>query len=403
MAHQRNRYIQELINKAKSFSPIVGVIGHRQVGKTTVLERLCTAYTTLDIEAELSLAETDPEGFLEKHHKSLQGIDECQYVPKLFPALKEHVRKNKKPGQFLLSGSVRFTSRSAIRESLTGRIVNFELLPFSISEMAHKNLPNTLEKVMTSPRVESVVRSLSPLLQGCEKLTKEYNYYFKHGGLPGICFIQDAKVRTKKISEQLRTILDRDLRLITPTTIAYPQLLEFLRYIAYNQGEIFSFSAAQRETGISAVTQKKLLYALEAIFLIRPLKVIGDLKGTTYFLEDQAEANLLTNDELTLNEQRQHLVYRNLRTQLYYQVGVPFNEFTYRTRGGVNIPYCIERETHRLAIIVLENDKPSASELAHGGSFLKRFENGRVLYLCESKKLVAIDSRSVLAPILLFV
>ena len=62
------------------------------------------------------------------------GIDECQLAPALFTALKLRVQAFKKTGQFVLSGSVRFTSRKAIRESLTGRIFNLELLPLTISE-----------------------------------------------------------------------------------------------------------------------------------------------------------------------------------------------------------------------------------------------------------------------------
>ena len=126
MPHLRNRYVQDLIRKAKAHSPLIGILGHRQVGKTTVLESMCKAYVTLDVRSQLILANENPEEFLKLNSKYFQGIDECQLSPDLFPALKEHVRKNKSPGQYLLSGSVRFTSRNAIRESLTGRIINFE-------------------------------------------------------------------------------------------------------------------------------------------------------------------------------------------------------------------------------------------------------------------------------------
>ncbi len=73
-----------------------------------------------------------------KNHPA--GIDECQPAPPLFPEVKEYVRTHKNPGQLILSGSVRFNSRKAIRGSLTGRMLSYELLPFSISEMEKKPL-----------------------------------------------------------------------------------------------------------------------------------------------------------------------------------------------------------------------------------------------------------------------
>ena len=56
-------------------------------------------------------------------------------MPELFPALKEFVRLHKKPGQFLLTGSVRFSSRKANGESLTGRIVTIKIPPLGSGEI----------------------------------------------------------------------------------------------------------------------------------------------------------------------------------------------------------------------------------------------------------------------------
>ncbi len=88
---------------------------------------LSERYVSLDLAPVLNLASQDAISFLEKNKATPLVIDECQLAPELFPALKEHVRQDQKPGQFLLTGSVRFSSRRAIRESLAGRIVAWEL------------------------------------------------------------------------------------------------------------------------------------------------------------------------------------------------------------------------------------------------------------------------------------
>ena len=51
MPHLRKRHLEAILRKALGFSAIVGIIGHRQVGKTTLLEGLCASYETLDSQA----------------------------------------------------------------------------------------------------------------------------------------------------------------------------------------------------------------------------------------------------------------------------------------------------------------------------------------------------------------
>ena len=134
MAHLRKRYIQSLFEESCRFAPITGLLGHRQVGKTTLVSGFVQNYLTLDKSSILTQAQLDPESFI-SNMKTPVALDEVQLVPSLFPALKEAVRLNKEPGQYILTGSVRFSSRKAIRESLTGRINLLEMHPMSISEI----------------------------------------------------------------------------------------------------------------------------------------------------------------------------------------------------------------------------------------------------------------------------
>lgn len=403
MAHLRERYILKLIDKAQKLSPLVGILGHRQVGKTTVAEKVAKAYVTLDDKESLDLALNSPKNFLEKHNTSMQAIDECQYAPSLFPALKEHVRKNKKPGQYLLTGSVRFTSRAAIRESLTGRIINFELLPMTISEIAHEPLPQTLIPFFSKNSIDSILQSINSKKNKIDSKSKEFNYYYKHGGLPGVCFIQNQKLRDLKLKEQLNTILERDIRQVYSTTLPNSQILDFLQYIAKMQGKRFNYTDARKITGITIPTQKKILYALEAIFLIRRLKVEGSFSAEVYYLEDQAESLQLSQNSLSEFEYYEQLIYRNLRAQFFYNMGLTFKEFHYETRGGVRIPYAIECEGFHLAIIPTEDERPSRSESAAAASFLKVYPNSRVLYLHQGRELLKIDEKSISAPVFYFV
>ena len=140
MAHERKRHVRDLLLQRLKFSPIVGVFGHRQVGKSTLIAKIANEYRTLDDVATLEFAHEQPKKFIQSMKQHPAAIDECQMEPRLFPTLKERVRISKRPGQFILSGSVRFTSRKAIRESLAGRMASIECLPFSVSELVQEEL-----------------------------------------------------------------------------------------------------------------------------------------------------------------------------------------------------------------------------------------------------------------------
>jgi hypothetical protein len=75
-----------------AFSPLVGVFGHRQIGKTTYLTQKIRNYFTLDDEKTLQAPQLGPSKFLGDLQQLPTAIDECQVEPRLFPALKEWVR-----------------------------------------------------------------------------------------------------------------------------------------------------------------------------------------------------------------------------------------------------------------------------------------------------------------------
>ena len=79
----------ELFRNLASYSPIVGIFGHRQVGKTTFAERLGASYCTLDSKVTREAALDNPATFISKLGAKPAMIDECQMVPDLFPELKE--------------------------------------------------------------------------------------------------------------------------------------------------------------------------------------------------------------------------------------------------------------------------------------------------------------------------
>lgn len=102
-------------------SPAVGLVGARQVGKTTLARTLGGRYfdleqfgerTRLDVEWDRVCAGPD-----------LVVLDEAQAWPEVFPRLRGAIdAERQRPGRFLLLGSVSPTLMTHVAQSLAGRL-----------------------------------------------------------------------------------------------------------------------------------------------------------------------------------------------------------------------------------------------------------------------------------------
>ncbi|MGZ3937074.1 MAG: ATP-binding protein [Flavisolibacter sp.] len=128
------RYLQEPILESLKHFPAVLLTGARQVGKSTLAQALIKAswdatYFTLDDRTILDAALRDPDGFVNGLPMPAV-IDEVQKAPDLLRAIKRGVDQNRRPGQYLLTGSANIMTLSTVSESLAGRIALHTLHPF---------------------------------------------------------------------------------------------------------------------------------------------------------------------------------------------------------------------------------------------------------------------------------
>jgi predicted AAA+ superfamily ATPase len=116
--------------------PVLMITGPRQVGKTSLLQHIAPAerrYVSLDDMNARSLANSDPALFLQRFSPPVL-IDEVQYAPPLFSAIKLLVDQDPTPGGVWLTGSQSFPLMKSIFESLAGRVAILNLLGFSARE-----------------------------------------------------------------------------------------------------------------------------------------------------------------------------------------------------------------------------------------------------------------------------
>jgi hypothetical protein len=103
-----------------------------------------------DLPTEAEQAEKEPQRFFQRNPPPVI-IDEVQYAPGLFRHLKVAVdAQRKRNGQFLLTGSQKFTRMRNVSESLAGRADIVELETLSFAEI-REALPKTgLETVISA-------------------------------------------------------------------------------------------------------------------------------------------------------------------------------------------------------------------------------------------------------------
>jgi uncharacterized protein len=95
-----NRTLAREINHITASFPVLLVTGPRQVGKTTLLETCAESnrkYVSLDDLVARQIAQEDPSLFLQRYAPPVL-IDEIQYAPQLFSAIKIEVDRQRKPG-----------------------------------------------------------------------------------------------------------------------------------------------------------------------------------------------------------------------------------------------------------------------------------------------------------------
>lgn len=262
MAHQRVRFALSTVTQLRSFWPIVGVLGLRQVGKTTLLSETqkLAETVTLDDDEALEEASTTPKVFLSKRGEPLL-IDEVQKAPKLFDALKLAIDRDRRPGRFFITGSTTFSSKLGIRESLTGRIGILHLHPMTLAE-AH-GMP-FVPNVLLSPIQEKQQSKING------RFTIEaFSKNMIAGGLPVPLFARDPAQRSLYWKSWLDTTLYRDLRKLVGRNYDPDFAMRLLNQMAsyFANGELPTLKHFPQ----SSTKLRPYLLAFEESFLLRKL------------------------------------------------------------------------------------------------------------------------------------
>jgi len=241
------RNLESSIRKYSREYPVVAIVGPRQSGKTTLARYMFPDHKYLSMENLdiRHMAQDDPRGFLDDYGKNII-LDEIQRVPSIFSYLQERVDLNQSPSSY-------------ITQSLAGRIITFQLYPFSVSE---------LYKAKPDKNIDSIFTIKPGFIKGGSKIDI-YKAIFT-GMYPRI---HDKKLDARKwIENYILTYIERDIRSLV--NVDNLKLFEdFLKICASMSGQLINYTSISNSIGISQPTVKKWLSLLETsgvIFILSP-------------------------------------------------------------------------------------------------------------------------------------
>ncbi|MCB1177450.1 MAG: ATP-binding protein [Leptospiraceae bacterium] len=239
-----SRNITSQIREGLKSRPALFITGMRQTGKTSLLKRNFSdfQFVSFDKIENVREAEENPGKFLNSFSSPVV-LDEAQYVPGIFREIKYRIDENRNQyGRWILTGSQNFLLMKDISESLAGRIGIFHLHTLSSNEIRNSiDIGNRINN--------SLVLGGFPEIWSNPNISPE-NFF----------------------DDYVTTYGERDLRRILDIT----NLRDFQRLLkscAFRVGQLINYSDLARDVGVSSVTIKTWINALETgglIYLLQP-------------------------------------------------------------------------------------------------------------------------------------
>jgi len=266
---KRHRYLGEIEGLLSRF-PVVGIVGARQVGKTTLAKQLSArdwkTVTWFDLEDPRHLARLTDPMLAMQDLEGLVVIDEIQRQPELFPVLRVLSDRPQTPARFLILGSASPHMLRQSSESLAGRIAYLELDGFAPDEV------------------------------GVDQLTR----LWIRGGFPRSFLAGSDRESFEWRLEFIRTFLERDLPQLG-ISIPATTVRRLWTMLAHSHGQIWNASAFARNFGMADTTIRRYLDVLTSTFVVRQLQPWHEnlkkrqVKSPKIFLADTGLLHALLN------------------------------------------------------------------------------------------------------------
>jgi len=239
----RTKDLNNIIEHIEDY-PVVGILGARQVGKTTIARQIAKIYENkgenvrfFDLENSEDLSILNDPMLALKPLRGLVVLDEIQRKPEIFATLRVLADRENSQTKFIVLGSASPHLLKQGSETLAGRICFYELYGISIQDSGVDNL----------------------------------NLLWLRGGFPkSFTASTDAKSFLWR-RNFIRTFLERDLPGLG-ISISSETMLRFWSMLAHYHGQLWNSSEFGRSFGVADTTVRGYLDKLADCFMVRLLK-----------------------------------------------------------------------------------------------------------------------------------
>jgi predicted AAA+ superfamily ATPase len=334
---ERLREIERLRRLIKRY-PVVGIIGARQVGKTTLarslISRIEDTASYFDLENPEDLARLSDPMLTLKGLKGLVVIDEIQRLPDLFSILRVLVDRPASPARFLVLGSASPELLRQSSETLAGRIIYHELKGFALDEIGIKN----------------------------------FSRLWLRGGFPRSYLARSHAESNEWRRGFIRTFLERDLPQLG-IMIRSMTMHRFWTMLAHYHGQIWNASEFGRSLGVADTTVRNYLDILSFALVVRQLQPWYEniskrqVKSPKIYIADSGILHTLLGLK-TFKELEGHPKVGAswegfVLEQVIRQMDVRHDEcFFWTTHGGAELDLLIIRGTSRLGFEIKRTIAP---------------------------------------------
>ncbi|WP_375446503.1 ATP-binding protein [uncultured Fibrella sp.] len=338
------RQISHRLVEDLAYFPVVGLIGPRQVGKTTLAKQIGSqlgkpiVYFDLELDSDQRRL-ADAETFLKQYADHCVILDEVQQMPQLFTLLRALVDQQREPARFLLLGSASPELVRETSESLAGRISYIELMPFSWPEVTDRS---TLQE------------------------------HWLKGGFPDAFLAPRLPLTFRWLNNFIQTYIERDLRLLG-YELSGRVLTDLLQMLAHVNGNILNVSDLSRSLGVTQPTVNRYLDLLVGSFVVHRLTPYSInvskrlVKAPKLYIRDSGVLHQLsqttTYDALLGHPIAGASWEGYVIEQIRRVVGTDWSFYYYRTHAGAEIDLLlITPDGKKVAIEIKLSNAPTVSK-----------------------------------------
>jgi predicted AAA+ superfamily ATPase len=373
---ERVDHLRRLATLLREF-PVVGVLGPRQVGKTTLARALAQRWrgpvTHFDLEDPADLARLADPALALGPLRGLVVIDEFQRRPDLLTALRVLADRPRRPARFLVLGGASPDLVRGSSETLAGRIAYHELSGFSLAEVDPSRL----------------------------------GMLWLRGGFPRSFLARTEPASWRWRQQLVRTFLERDLPSLG-LRLSADTLHRFWAMLAHYHAQVWNASELSRAFGVADTTVRGYLDLLASAFMLRLLAPWSEnlakrqVKAPKVYLRDTGLLHALLGIRRADDLERHPKVGASwegfMLSEIIQRLGAEPRECHFwATHGGVELDLLVVRGHRRLGFEFKRTTSPSVTHSMHVALADLKLDRLDVLHAGENTFPLAPKIRAVAA------